>query len=164
MDSPPFSLPCGPEHFELLLPQLLLGTACVTAGNSAVSPQQIPGAHPWGTARPPHVGLRNREVPWLECGRWHPPEHSPVPVGQAQPPPPESQTQLQDLHCGPAGFSIPDSFMSRARLWVLQSPFLEHLGPQNFNHDPIRSLKEKPEQHRPAGKLGCSGEALKSPW
>lgn len=31
------------------------------------------------------------KVPWLECGRWHPREHSHVPVGRARPHPPESQ-------------------------------------------------------------------------
>lgn len=36
--------------------------------------------------------------------------------------------------------------MSRAWLWILQTPFLQHLGPQNFSHDLTGSLKENLKQ------------------
>lgn len=42
---------------------------------------------------------------------------------------------------------------------MLETSFLQHLGPQNFSHDLVGSLKEKLKQRRAAGKLGCTGEA-----
>lgn len=42
---------------------------------------------------------------------------------------------------------------------MLETSFLQHLGPQNFSHDLVGSLKEKLKQRRTAGKLGCTGEA-----
>lgn len=120
MDSPPFSPPCGPERFELLLPHLLLGAACVTAGNSAASPRhstsspRVPEQQAVGKIPGWNVAAGNPEST-ATCQRGEPGR-----LFQN----PSQGWELQDLHCGRAGFSIPNSFMSRAWLWMLQTPFL----------------------------------------
>lgn len=158
LDSPPFAPPHGPERFELLLPHLLLGMACVTAGNSALSLQHIPAGHPCGTARPSPLLRHKGKSPG-----WNVAAGTPGSTATCQPghllQNPNHSWELRDLHCGQAGFSIPNSFMNRAWLWMLQTPFLQHLGPQNFSHDLVGSLKENLKQHRAAEKLGFTGEA-----
>lgn len=129
MDSPPFSPPCGPEHFELLLPHLLLGMACVTAGNSAASPRHIPAAHPCGTARPPHVCLSKGRGESPLAGMWllAPPRAQPrasgvSPAASSRIPARAGSSRICTV--AEQDFSIPNSFVSRAWLKMLQIPFL----------------------------------------